>query len=109
MDQYKKLNNAIGWLVFAIATTVYFLTIEPTVSWWDPGEHIATAYKLQIGHPPGAPTFQLIGRLFALFAFGNTAKVALLINSMLSLSSSFTILFLFWTNTMQASKNNVKD
>ncbi len=109
MDQYKKLNNTIGWIVFAIATTVYFLTIEPTVSWWDPGEHIATAYKLQIGHPPGAPTFQLIGRLFALFAFGNTAKVALLINSMLSLSSSFTILFLFWTITMLARKIIVKD
>ncbi len=109
MDQYKKLNNAIGWLVFAIATAVYFLTIEPTVSWWDPGEHIATAYKLQIGHPPGAPTFQLIGRIFALFAFGNTAKVALLINSMLSLSSSFTILFLFWTITLLARKIVVKD
>ena len=109
MDQYKKLNNTIGWLVFAIATTVYFLTIEPTVSWWDPGEHIATAYKLQIGHPPGAPTFQLIGRIFALFAFGNTAKVALLINSMLSLSSSFTILFLFWTITLLARKIIVKD
>ncbi len=109
MDQYKRLNNIIGWLVFAIATAVYFLTIEPTVSWWDPGEHIATAYKLQIGHPPGAPTFQLIGRIFALFAFGNTAKVALLINSMLSLSSSFTILFLFWTITLLARKIIVKE
>jgi hypothetical protein len=109
MNQYKRLNNIIGWGVFAIATIVYFLTIEPTVSWWDPGEHIATAYKLQIGHPPGAPTFQLIGRIFALFAFGNTAKVALLINSMLSLSSSFTILFLFWTITMLARKIIVKD
>jgi hypothetical protein len=108
MIQYKKLNNYIGWFVFAIATAVYFLTIEPTVSWWDPGEHIATAYKLQIGHPPGAPTFQMIGRIFALFAFGNTAKVAVLINSMLSLSSSFTILFLFWTITMLARKMLVK-
>ncbi|MCX6245589.1 MAG: DUF2723 domain-containing protein [Bacteroidetes bacterium] len=109
MNQYRKLNNLIGWMVFAIATAVYFLTIEPTVSWWDPGEHIATAYKLQIGHPPGAPTYQLIGRIFALFAFGNTAKVALLINSMLSLSSSFTILFLFWTITMLARKLIVKN
>jgi hypothetical protein len=109
MNHYKKLNNSIGWLVFAIATIVYFLTIEPTVSWWDPGEHIATAYKLQIGHPPGAPTFQLIGRIFALFAFGNTAKVALLINAMLSLSSSFTILFLFWSITMLAKKMVVKN
>jgi hypothetical protein len=109
MNSYKKLNNTIGWAVFAIATLVYFLTIEPTVSWWDPGEHIATAYKLQIGHPPGAPTFQMIGRLFALFAFGNTAKVALLINVMLSLSSSFTILFLFWTITLLAKKMMVKE
>jgi hypothetical protein len=104
MNEYRKLNNIIGWLVFAIATAVYFLTIEPTVSWWDPGEHIATAYKLQIGHPPGAPTYQLIGRIFALFALGHTDKVALMINSMLSLSSSFTILFLFWTITMLARK-----
>jgi hypothetical protein len=109
MVRYRKLNNILGWAVFAIATTVYFLTIEPTVSWWDPGEHIATAYKLQIGHPPGAPTFQLIGRIFSLFAFGNTEKVALLINSMLSLSSSFTILFLFWTITLLARKIVVKD
>ena len=109
MNQYRKLNNLIGWLVFAIATAVYFLTIEPTVSWWDPGEHIATAYKLQIGHPPGAPTFQLIGRIFSLLALGNTAKVAVFINSMLSLSSSFTILFLFWTITLLAKKILVKE
>ncbi|MCX6249748.1 MAG: DUF2723 domain-containing protein [Bacteroidetes bacterium] len=104
MNQYKKLNNIIGWGVFAIATAVYFLTIEPTVSWWDPGEHISTAYKLQVGHPPGAPFFGLIGRMFSLLAFGNTAKVAVMINAMLSLSSSFTILFLFWSITMLARK-----
>ncbi|MDP4290723.1 MAG: DUF2723 domain-containing protein, partial [Bacteroidota bacterium] len=102
--QFKKLNNIVGWIVFAIATIVYFLTIEPTVSWWDPGEHISTAYKLQIGHPPGAPTFGMIGRLFSLFAMGNTAKVAVMVNSMLALSSSFTILFLFWIITRLALK-----
>jgi MFS family permease len=104
MKQFNKLNNYVGWIVFAIATIVYFLTIEPTVSWWDPGEHISTAYKLQIGHPPGAPTFGMIGRLFSLFAMGNVTKVALMINAMLALSSSFTILFLFWIITRLAQK-----
>ena len=101
---FKKVNNIVGWLVFAIATSVYFLTLEPTASWWDCGEYIATAYKLQVGHPPGAPLFQLLGRFFSLFAFGNLGKVALMINIMSALSSSFTILFLFWTITMLAKK-----
>ncbi len=91
---FKKLNNLIGWGVFAIATLVYFLTMEPTVSWWDCGEYISTAYKLQVGHPPGAPMFQLIGRFFTLFAFGDVTKVALMINIMSCLCSGFTILFL---------------
>ena len=101
---FKKVNNIVGWLVFAIATSVYFLTLEPTASWWDCGEYIATAYKLQVGHPPGAPLFQLLGRFFSLFAFGDLEKVALMINIMSALSSSFTILFLFWTITMLAKK-----
>ncbi len=104
MDLYKKLNRIVGWIVFAIATIVYFLTVEPTASWWDCGEYIATAYKLQVGHPPGAPFFQMIGRFFSLFAFGDTSKVALMINIMSALSSSFTILFLFWTITYFARK-----
>ena len=101
---FKKVNNIVGWLIFAIATSVYFLTLEPTASWWDCGEYIATAYKLQVGHPPGAPLFQLLGRFFSLFAFGDVSKVALMINIMSALSSSFTILFLFWTITMLAKK-----
>lgn len=101
---YKKLNNIIGWLVFAIATVVYVLTLEPTTSWWDCGEYISTAYKLEVGHPPGAPFFQLMGRFFTLFAFGNTENVAYMINLMSGLSSSFTILFLFWTITRFAKK-----
>ena len=101
---FKKLNNLVGWGVFAIATIVYFLTMEPTVSWWDCGEYISTAYKLQVGHPPGAPTFQLIGRFFTLFAFGDVTKVAMMINIMSCLCSSFTILFLFWTISMLAQK-----
>ena len=108
MENFKRVNNLVGWAVFAIATIVYFLTIEPTASWWDAGEYIATAYKLQVGHPPGAPLFQLLGRFFALFAFGNVENVALMINAMSALSSSFTILFLFWSITMLAKKLYVK-
>ena len=106
---FKKLNNIVGWGVFAIATIVYFLTMEPTVSWWDCGEYISTAYKLQVGHPPGAPTFQLIGRFFSLFAFGDVTKVAMMINIMSCLCSSFTILFLYWTISMLAQKIWMKD
>lgn len=109
MADFRKLNNLIGWIVFVIATLVYFLTLEPTASWWDCGEYIATAYKLQVGHPPGAPFFQLVGRFFSLFAFGDTSKVALMINSMSALSSSFTILFLFWTITHFARKIATKN
>jgi succinate dehydrogenase flavin-adding protein (antitoxin of CptAB toxin-antitoxin module) len=104
METYTKLNKLLGWLVFLIATIVYFLTLEPTASWWDCGEYIATAYKLQVGHPPGAPLFQLLGRFFTLFAFGDVSNVAMMINAMSALSSSFTILFLFWTITMLARK-----
>ncbi len=104
MENFKKLNLLTGWIVFAIATIVYFLTLEPTASWWDCGEYIATAYKLQVGHPPGAPLFQLLGRFFSLFAFGDLENVALMINIMSALSSSFTILFLFWTITILAKK-----
>lgn len=104
MNHFKFLNNLFGWVVFTIATIVYLLTIEPTASWWDCGEYIATAYKLQVGHPPGAPMFQLIGRFFSLFAFGDVTHVAMMINVMSALSSSFTILFLFWTITMLGRK-----
>lgn len=105
---FKKLNDLVGWVVFFIATVVYFSTLEPTASWWDCGEYISTAYKLQVGHPPGAPLFQMLGRFFSLFAFGDTSRVALMINAMSALSSSFTILFLFWTITMLARKFMLK-
>ena len=106
---FKKLNNIVGWGVFLVATIVYVLTLENTVSWWDCGEYISTAYKLQVGHPPGAPLFQMIGRFFSLFAFGDVTKVALMINLMSALCSSFTILFLFWTITHLSKKMWMKD
>ncbi len=99
MEIFKKLNNYVGWLVFLIASFVYFSTIEQTVSFWDCGEYISTAYKLEVGHPPGAPLFQLFGRIFTLFANQGTSEVAIAINMMSALSSAFTILFLFWTIT----------
>jgi hypothetical protein len=104
MENYKKLNNILGWIIFVIASGVYIMTAEPTASFWDCGEYVATAFKLQVGHPPGAPLFQLIGRFFTLFAFGNTANVALMVNIMSAISSGFTILFLFWTLTILGKK-----
>lgn len=101
---YKKLNNLIGWVVFAIASLVFILTSEPTASFWDCGEYIATAYKLQVGHPPGAPLFQMLGRFFTLFAFGDTSEVARMMNTMSALASGFTVLFLFWIITYFARK-----
>lgn len=104
MKRYKLIDTVLGWVVFLIASTVYIMTVEPTASWWDCGEYIATADKLQVGHPPGAPTFQLIGTLFSNFAGGDVTKIALSINIMSALCSGFTILFLFWSITMLARK-----
>jgi hypothetical protein len=104
MEKFRRLNNILGWLTFVISGLVYLLTIEPTASWWDCGEYISTAFKLQVGHPPGAPLFQLLGRFFSLFAFGDVSKVAMMVNIMSALSSAFTILFLFWTITMLGLK-----
>ena len=102
--EFHRWNLILGWGVFVIASLVYLLTLEPTTSWWDCGEYISTAYKLQVGHPPGAPTFQLIGRFFSLFAFGDVEKVALMTNAMSAFSSGLTILFLFWTIVFLARK-----
>ncbi|QDA60886.1 glycosyltransferase family 117 protein [Hymenobacter jejuensis] len=104
MRNYKSLNNLVGWLVFAIATVTYLLTLEPTASFWDCGEFIACSYKLLVPHPPGAPTFLLLGRIFSLFSFGDVTKVSVLVNTLSALSSSFTVLFLFWSITMLAKK-----
>ena len=99
---YSKINLLGGWFTFLIATIVYLLTIESTVSLWDCGEYITAAYKLEVGHPPGAPFFMLLGRLFSFFV--STENVALMINAMSGLSSSFTILFMYWSITMLAKK-----
>ncbi|MBK9389664.1 MAG: DUF2723 domain-containing protein [Bacteroidetes bacterium] len=96
---YRRLNNITGWILFVISFSVYLLTLEPTVSFWDCGEFILSAFKLQVGHPPGAPLFLMIGRVATLFAFGDTSKVALMMNGLSALCSGFAILFLFWTIT----------
>lgn len=102
--EFSRLNNLIGWVVWAIATVTYCSTIEPTASFWDCGEYIACAYKLEVGHPPGAPFFLLIGRFFALFGGSDPAHAGMMINIMSALCSSFTILFLFWSITRLAIK-----
>ncbi len=99
MKQYTKINNITGWITFAIAAFVYIATIEPTASFWDCSEFITTAFKLEVGHPPGAPFFMIIARFFSLFAFGDVMNVAKMVNIMSALSNAFTILFLFWTIT----------
>ena len=108
MKKYSLWNNVIGWIVFGIAAFVYLSTIEPTTSFWDCGEYIATSYKLQVGHPPGAPTFQLLARFFTLFT-NDVTKVAMCVNVMSALMSAFTILFLFWTITYFSKKILIKD
>lgn len=109
MKRFKLINNIVGWIVFFIATFVYISTIEPTASFWDCGEFIAASFKQEIGHPPGAPLFLMIGRIFTLFAGKNLEAVPVAINILSALASAFTILFLFWTITILARKIIIKD
>nr|MCU0383354.1 DUF2723 domain-containing protein [Cyclobacteriaceae bacterium] len=95
--KFQKINNLTGWFVFAIALVTYWLTMEQTASYWDCGEFIAVSYKLEVPHPPGAPLFLLIGRLFSFLAMGDVTQVAYWINFASVLASAFTILFLFWS------------
>jgi hypothetical protein len=97
--RYTLLNNLIGGLIFIVAAFTYCSTAEPTTSFWDCGEYIASCFKLEVGHPPGAPTFLILGRFFTLFASDNT-QAAFMINIMSALSSALTILFMFWSITM---------
>ncbi|WP_288207127.1 DUF2723 domain-containing protein [uncultured Parabacteroides sp.] len=108
MRKYKLINNVLGWIVFLIASTVYLMTIEPTASFWDCGEFISSAFKLEVGHPPGAPFFMLTANLFTQLA-SDTATVAKMVNSMSALFSGLTILFLFWSITHLARKIMVND
>ena len=101
---YRLINNITGWVAFAIAAVTYLMTIEPTTSLWDCSEFISSAFKLEVGHPPGNPVFMIMARFFTLFAGGNVSKVAAIVNSMSALASAFAVLFLFWSITHLAKK-----
>ena len=101
---FKKWNTILGWFSFLIALITYSLTVEPTVSFWDAGEYILTSSKLQVGHPPGAPLFQMMGAFFSTFTFGNNELIGWMMNMMSAVSSAFTILFMFWTITLLMKK-----
>ncbi len=103
MLNFKTINNLFGWVVFLIALTAYLLTLEPSASFWDCGEFIASSYKLQIGHPPGAPFYQLAGRFFTLFA-PSSAYIAWTMNAFSAFTSAATVMFLFWTITHLVSR-----
>lgn len=103
-QKYHRFNTILGWLVFCISAWVYWSTIEPTASFWDCSEFISVDYKLQIGHPPGAPFLQLVAHLISLLTFGNVHKVAPYINRVSATCSALTIMFLFWTITWFARK-----
>ncbi len=103
MQNTKLVNNILGWIVFLIATVTYFLTLEPTVSWWDCGEFITSAFKLEVGHPPGAPTFMILGRMFTLLG-GGASNAAVMVNAMSALASAGTIMILYWTIVHLARK-----
>lgn len=100
---FGKWNKILGWAVFLIALAVFFTTVEPTVSFWDAGEYISTSTKLQVGHPPGAPLFQMIGAVFSIFA-SDPSQIALMVNLTSVFASAFTILFMFWSLTLLIGK-----
>ena len=106
---YRLINNITGWFAFAVAAVTYLMTIEPTTSLWDCSEFISSAFKLEVGHPPGNPVFMIMARFFTLFAGGNVSKVAAMVNSMSALASAFAVLFLFWSITHLAKKMMIKD
>ncbi len=100
---YRKINIIAGWVVFLIATSVYFMTLEPTASWWDASERITSAYKLEVPHPPGAPFFILMGRFFTMLA-PDPSLAALFMNAMSALAAAFTVMLLFWIITHMGKK-----
>jgi len=100
---FKKWNTIMGWSTFIVALITYSLTVEPTISFWDCGEYIATSANLEVGHPPGAPLFQMLGAFFAMFA-SSADKIALMVNYLSVFSSAFTVLFMFWSLTILLKK-----
>ena len=100
---FKKWNTILGWFAFAVALFTFSLTVEPTLSFWDCGEYIATSANLEVGHPPGAPLFQMLGAFFAMFALSSD-KIALMVNYLSVFSSAFTVLFMFWSLTLLLKK-----
>jgi hypothetical protein len=105
---YSKVNNIVGWICFLIATLTYVLTLEPSASFWDCGEFIASAFRMQVVHQPGAPLFLMLQRFFSIFATGDLTKIAYWMNVGSAVSSGATILFLFWTITALAKKTVLK-
>jgi hypothetical protein len=104
LGSFRRLNTITGWVLFAVSTFVYLLTIEPTVSFWDCGEFILSSFRLQVGHPPGAPLFLMIGRIATLFSLGDASKAAMMMNALSAICSGFAIMFLFWTITHLVKK-----
>ncbi|SDS28642.1 Protein of unknown function [Mucilaginibacter mallensis] len=102
--QYKRINNLLGWLCFVIASITYILTLEPSVSFWDCGEFISCAYRLQVAHQPGYPLFAMLGKIFSLLSMGDNTKVPFFTNMGSGLASGATIMFLFWSITALAKK-----
>jgi MFS family permease len=107
--KFRFYNILVGWLVFIVAAITYLLTIEPTASLWDCGEFIASSFKLQVGHPPGAPLFMIVARFFSLLAGADHSKAAMMVNAMSGLASAFAILFLFWSISHLAKKIVIKN
>src|ERR1700742_3267810 len=107
--RFNRINNIVGWIVGLIACTVFVMTMEPTGSFWDCGEFVSSCYKLQIPHPPGAPLFVLLGRLFIILFGDNPHTAARAVNFMSAIASGLSILFLFWTITHFARKLVQKD
>jgi hypothetical protein len=109
MQNFKLWNNIVGWAVFGIAAFTYISTMEPTASFWDCGEFIAVSYKLMVPHPPGAPLFLMIGRMFSLLAGDDLTQVAYYVNMVSALCSAFTIPFLYWSIVYLATRLVKKD
>ena len=107
-NNFKKWNTILGWFAFLVAFITFSLTVEPTVSFWDAGEYILTSSKLQVGHPPGAPFFQMLGAFFSIFAF-EPSQIGLMLNMLSAAASAFTIVFMFWSISMLLQKLVVKN